>query len=121
MSRKKEKVVPEKEEENRTDRSVYADLFDAVEKLDFERVAGVDGIDDEIELLRYQIRKTVEGEACPDLKLIIQATNAIERLVRTRYRITSEQRQTLRESVKLVIKDILMPIGVPFLDKVIGD
>ena len=120
MFRKNQENVPEDGEENKPDQCVYADLFDAVEQMDFDRVASVDGIDDEIELMRFQIRKTIEGEANPDLKLIIQAANSVERMVRTRYRITTEQRQYLRDNVKGVIKQILMPIGLTILNKVIG-
>jgi len=119
--KKEKRLLAAPETETNDDRSVYADLFEAADQVDFHRVAGVDGIDDEIELLRVQIRKAIEGEANPDLKLIIQATNAIERLVRTRYRITAEQSESLRESVRLVIKDAVLPLGIPFLNRMLGD
>ncbi len=88
------------------------------ERLDFELAAGVDGIDDEIALLRVEIKSILELEHNPeDVKLIIQATNALERLIRTRYKITKEQRKGLKEAIGNVIRDIAVPLGIAAIQK----
>lgn len=103
------------------DNSVYADLFENADQFDFERIADVDGVDAEIELLRYQIRKVIEGEPNPDLRLIIQATNAIERLVRTRHHVGADNRRKLKEAFKVIMRDIALPLGLTFGHKAMGE
>lgn len=91
---------------------LYTNILDDAEKLDFELAAGVDGIDDEIALLRVEIKKAMAGGDARNLKLLIDATNALERLIRTRYQITKEQRKGLREAISTVLKDIAIPLGI---------
>jgi hypothetical protein len=42
----------------------------------------------------------------------VKAAGALEKLIRTRYQITSSQRKGLKEAINNVIKDILVPLGV---------
>ncbi len=91
----------------------YSKVLDEAERLDFELAAGVEGIDDEIALLRVEIKSILELEHNPeDVRLIIQATNALERLIRTRYKITKEQRKGLKEAIGNIIRDIAVPLGI---------
>lgn len=89
----------------------YAKALDETEKLDLKIASGVDGIDQEIALLRVQI-KSILQENPKDLNSIIRATNALEKLVRTPYNINREQRKGLKEAIGNVIKDIAVPLGV---------
>ena len=100
----------------------YSRVLDEAEKLDFELASGVDGIDDEIALLRVKI-KSIMGDDPKNLKLLVEATNALERLIRTRYKITKEQRKGLKEAIGNVLKDIALPLGIGIgatIDKQIG-
>lgn len=89
----------------------YAKVLDEAERLDFELASGVEGIDDEIALLRVKIKSLLENEP-ENIRLIMQATNALERLVRTRYSISKEQRKGLKEAIGNVIRDIALPLGI---------
>jgi len=91
--------------------SFYAKVLDEAEQLDFELASGVKGIDDEIALLRVKIKSLLENEP-ENIRLIMQMTNALERLVRTRYNISKEQRKGLKEAIGNVIKDIAIPLGI---------
>jgi hypothetical protein len=100
----------------------YSRALDEAEQLDFELASGVNGIDDEIALLRVKI-KTILGDEPKNLKLLVEATNALERLVRTRYRITKEQRKGLKEAIGNVLRDIALPLGIGIgttIDKQLG-
>ena len=100
----------------------YGRVLDEAEKLDFELASGVDGIDEEIALLRVKI-KSIMGDDPKNLKLLVEATNALERLIRTRYKITKEQRKGLKEAIGNVLKDIAIPLGIGIgatIDKQIG-
>jgi len=89
----------------------YARVLDEAERLDFELASGVEGIDDEIALLRVKIKSILEHEP-ENVKLIMQATNALERLIRTRYKITKEQRKGLKEAIGNVLREVALPLGI---------
>ena len=89
----------------------YSMVLDEAEKLDFELAAGVNGIDDEIALLRVKI-KSILGDEPKNIRLLVEATNALERLIKTRYRITKEQRKGLKEAIGNVLRDIAIPLGI---------
>jgi hypothetical protein len=101
----------------------YSRVLDEAERLDFELATGVEGIDDEIALLRLEIKKAITGGDSKNLKLIVEATNALQRLLWTRYRITKEQRKGLKEAIGNVLRDIAVPLGISIgatIDKRIG-
>ena len=100
----------------------YSKVLDEAEKLDFELASGVDGIDNEIALLRVKI-KSILGDDPKNIKLLIDMTNALERLIRTRYKITREQRKGLKEAIGNVLRDIALPLGIGIgaaIDKRVG-
>ena len=98
----------------------YSRVLDEVERLDYELASGVNGIDDEIALLRVEIKKAISGGDVSNLQLLVKATNALERLIRTRYQITREQRKGLKEAISNVLKDIAIPLGINIGASVIG-
>ena len=89
----------------------YSKVLDEAEQLDFELVSGVEGINDEIALLRVKIKSILEKDP-ENISLIMQATCALERLVKTRFNITKEQRKGLKEAIGNVLKDIAIPLGI---------
>jgi len=89
----------------------YSKVLDEAEQLDFELASGVEGIDDEIALLRVKIKSLLENDP-ENIRLIMQVTNALERLVRTRYNITKEQRKGLKEAIGNVLRDVALPLGI---------
>ena len=89
----------------------YARVLDEAERLDFEQAAGVEGIDDEIALLRVKIKAILSHDP-ENVRLMMQATNALARLVKTRYHITQDQKKGLKEAIGNVLKDIALPLGI---------
>ncbi len=89
----------------------YARVLDDAEQLDFELASGVEGIDDEIALLRLKI-KSILCHDPENIRLIMQATNTLARLVKTRYNITREQKKGLKEAIGNVLRDIALPLGI---------
>ena len=89
----------------------YSRILAEAERLDFELAAGVEGIDDEIALLRVKIKSILEHDP-ENIKLIMQATNALERLIRTRYKISREQRKGLKEAISNVPREVALPLGI---------
>lgn len=89
----------------------YAEVLDAAERVDLEMASDVNGIDDEIAVLRVKIKSLLEKDP-ENLKLIMQATNTLASLVKTRYKITAEQKKGLKEAIANVVKDIAIPLGI---------
>ena len=94
----------------------YNAVLDEAEKLNFESASGVEGIDDEITILRMKIRSVLEKDP-ENLGLLMEATNMLAKLVKIRYNISKEQKKGLGEAIKNVIKDIGIPLGVAILNK----
>ncbi len=89
----------------------YSRVMDEAEQLDFELASGVEGIDDEIALLRVKIKSLLADEP-ENIRLIMQVANALERLVKTRYNITREQKKGLKEAIGNVLRDVAVPLGI---------
>ena len=89
----------------------YSRVLDEAEQLDFELATGVEGIDGEIALLRVKIKSILENDP-ENIKLIMQATNALAKLVRTRYNISKEDKKGLKEAIGNVLRDVTLPLGI---------
>jgi len=89
----------------------YSRVLDEAEQRDFELATEVEGLDDEIALLRVKIKSIVAHDP-ENLSLIMQATGALARLLRTRYNIGKKDRKGLMAAVGNVLKDIALPLGV---------
>ena len=94
--------------------SFYVKALDEAEGLDFELAQDVDGIDDEIALLRLKIKSLLEND--PDnIRLITEATDALSRLVVARYKIGAGQKKALVNAIGGVLKDLAVPLGIKYL------
>ena len=89
----------------------YSRVLDEAEQIDFQLATGVEGIDDEIALLRVKIKSLLEHDP-ENIKLIMQATNTLARLVRTRYNIGNEDKKGLKEAIGNVLRDVALPLGI---------
>jgi signal recognition particle GTPase len=92
-------------------RDFYSRALDEAEKLELEEASHVDGIDEEIALLRVKLRELLE-EQLERIDLHFEAANIIARLVRTRYQITREQKKSLKEAIQKVLTEVAVPLGV---------
>ncbi len=89
----------------------YSRILDEAERLDFEQATSVEGIDEEIALLRVKIKSLVERDP-ENIKLIMQAINTLARLIKTKYNLGKEDRQGLKEAIGNVLRDIALPLGI---------
>ena len=89
----------------------YSRVLDEAEQIDFELASGVEGIDDEIALLRVKVKSILSHDP-ENIKLIMQATNTLARLVRTKYNISKEDKKGLKEAIGNVLRDVALPLGI---------
>jgi hypothetical protein len=89
----------------------YSRVLDADEQLDFEQATGVDGIDDEIALLRTKIKSVLRHDP-ENIELIMKALTTLGGLVRTKYNIGKDDKLGLKEAISNVLKDVALPLGI---------
>jgi hypothetical protein len=108
----KRKKGGQKGNRNAVKHDFYSKVLDETERFDFINAADMDGIDEEIALLRTEIKKSISGGDDRNLLLLVKAVGALEKLIRTRYQISFAQRKGLKEAINNVIRDVLVPMGV---------
>jgi hypothetical protein len=97
--------------QNARKHGLYSRALTEAQKLTLERVYDVEGLDDEIALLRIRLLGLVE-EAPGRLDLQLQVTRAIDRLIRTRYEVSKEQKRSLKEAMQKVLTEVGIPLGL---------
>jgi len=100
-------------------RGFYKQALDEAEKLELEEASQVEGIDEEIALLRLKLRKLL-AEQPERIDLHFEAANIIARLVKTRYQITKDQKKSLKEAIQKVLTEVAVPLGVGIGAKVVS-
>ena len=116
MAKKQSQSKPgaPKGNQNARKHGFYSRALDEAEKLQLEEARGIDGLDEEIAVLRIKLRELILNH--PDnIELALEAANTIARLVRTRYNITKEQKRSLKEAIAKVLTEIAVPLGVKAL------
>ena len=97
-------------------RGFYGRALDEAEKVALEEARDIEGLDEEIAVLRVKLRDLIEKE--PErFDLHLRAANTIARLVSIRYNITKEQKNSLREAITRVLTEIAVPLGIKILVK----
>lgn len=91
----------------------YSTLLTEEDKSYLNRAALIDGLDDEIALLRVKLRSVVEQDS-GNVRLISQAAVSLARLLRTQHQIGKKDDTLLRwqKALENVYNDIARPIGV---------
>jgi hypothetical protein len=94
----------------------YNKVLDATEKADYAAATEVEGIDGEIAILRIKIKSLLEDDSA-NVDLILALTDALGRLVQTRYNISKGQKNGFREAAENVVNEVLIPLGLNMLGK----
>jgi hypothetical protein len=115
---KKQRGAP-KGNKNAVKPKYYAQSLDDIEKLDIESANNVEGIDEEMALLRHEIKKAITGGDERNLLLLVKAAGAIEKLIRTRYRISVSEHKGLKEGIGIIIREYLAPLGATAIGAVL--
>ena len=90
----------------------YSQALDEAQRLDLEAAQGIDGLDAEIAVLRVKIKALLESD--PDnIKLIMQATSTLARLLRTRYSLTEHEGKGIEAAITNVLTELAPPLCLP--------
>jgi len=94
----------------------YGKALDEAEKLLLEEARGIEGLDEEIALLRVELRDLIENS--PErFDLHLKVATTIARLVGIRYNISKDQKKSLREAITRVLTELAIPLGANILVK----
>jgi hypothetical protein len=94
----------------------YSLVLDEAQKLDLEIAEGVEGLDDEIALLRVKIKALIEKDP-ENLLLIMQASGTLARLLRTRYTLEKGQGKGIKDAIRNVLTEVAVPLGIAAIAK----
>ncbi|MDD5190621.1 MAG: hypothetical protein PHE50_06235 [Dehalococcoidales bacterium] len=110
LEEKKKRGAPEGNQNART-HGFYSHILNDEERADYEAAVKVEGLDEEIALMRVKIKTLVQADP-ENIRLIMQAVNALERMISTKYNLRKEDKQSIREAIGNVLKDIALPLGI---------
>ena len=83
----------------------YKGALSKAERVQFSEAREVEGLDQEIALLRLKLRQLLEQD--PDkVEMLFKGVNLLLRAVATRYRLSPRSRDDLAESISAVLNDI---------------
>jgi hypothetical protein len=95
--------------QNATKHGYYSQELNKQERLDFDAAAGMQGIDEEIALLRYKIKKAIIDGDLADLIPLSKISYALEKLIRTNQKLFAPLHKQ-EDSLRKVIREVLIPL-----------
>jgi len=96
----------------------YSPVLTEEEKEDLKKAVEIEGLNEEIALLRVKIKSIIEHD--PDnLTLLLDALSTLHRLLRSREIAGMEDKQGLKQAIANIIKEIAIPLGIELGEKFI--
>ncbi len=89
----------------------YAKVMDEAEAIDFELASGVNGIDDEIAVLRVKI-KSILANNPENIDLIMRAARTLAWMVSARYGMPKGEGKSLKEAIVQALRDFGVPVAI---------
>lgn len=110
MTDKKKRGAP-RGNQNARKHGFYSQVLDEAEKLQLDEARSVEGIDEEIAILRVKLLQLIDEH--PDrIDMQVIAANTIARLIRTKFNISAGQKKSLKEAITRVLTEIAVPLGI---------
>lgn len=97
-------------------RGFYLPALDDVAALQLEEARGVEGLDEEIAVLRLKLRELLQ-EQPGEVALHLRTASVLANLVRVRYAVSKEGKKGLKEAITRVLSELAIPLGVKALIK----
>ena len=91
-------------------RSYYSKHLDELERIELKNAAAIDGIDEEIALLRFEIQQLIKDKSA-DPEELTKYVNTLCRSLVTRHAIGDDKKHELRNAIKGTLLDIATTFG----------
>jgi hypothetical protein len=88
-----------------TARNFYRQALGQAERLDLEQAQEIEGLDDEIALMRVRLKRAVE-EHPEDVQLVVKGLDILVRAVGARYRLSPKSRKDLAENLAAALNSL---------------
>ena len=92
-------------------RGFYGPALDETSRLMLEEASGIEGLDQEIAMLRLKLWDLVRNSP-EKYDLHLKVATTIANLVKIRYSISKEQKKSLRVAITKVLTELAIPLGV---------
>ena len=86
-------------------RNFYRKSLDRAERLDLEQAQEIEGLDDEIALMRVRLKRAVEQHP-EDVQLLVKGLDILVRAVGARYRLSPKSRKDLAENLAAALNSL---------------
>ncbi|MEE8346687.1 MAG: hypothetical protein V3S20_05020 [Dehalococcoidia bacterium] len=86
-------------------RNFYRQALDRADRLDLNRAQEIEGLDDEIALLRVRLKRAVE-EHPQDMQLLVKGLDILVRAVGARYRLSPKSRKDLADNFAAALNSL---------------
>jgi len=86
-------------------RNFYGQALDQAERLDLERAQEIEGLDDEIALMRVRLKRAVQ-EHPQDVQLLVKGLDILMRAVGARYRLSPKSRRDLVDNLAATLNSL---------------
>ena len=113
MKKKEMKKKPggQKGNQNARKHGFYSKVLDEKEQAAYDQAIFVEGIDEEIALLRVKMISLLERDP-ENIRLITQAANTLIKLILIKYDVTRNDVKSTKEAIGTVLKDVALPLGI---------
>ena len=88
-----------------TARNFYGQALDQAERLDLEQAQEIEGLDDEIALMRVRLKRAVEKRP-EDVQLLVKGLDILVRAVGARYRLSPKSRKDLADNLAAALNSL---------------
>ncbi len=95
-------------------RSFYSPALDEAERIELKSAFTLEGIDDEIAVMRMFIKDLVEKD---NIEELARCTNALCRMLTTKYAIEGKSKKSMKAALGNVLRDIALPLGIGIATK----
>lgn len=92
-------------------KSFYSNALDKAERVELKTASVLEGIDEEIALLRLHIKQQAKLRPV-DTDQLTRCFNSLCRMLVTRYTLEGKGKKAFKEAMMNVLRDIALPLGV---------
>jgi hypothetical protein len=107
---KKKRGAP-KGNQNARKHGFYSKVLDEKEQAAYDQAVFVEGIDEEIALLRVKMISLLERDP-ENIRLITQAANTLIKLILIKHDIDRNDPDSMKEGIITVLKDAALQVGI---------
>lgn len=102
---------PPQGNQNARKHGFYSHVLDSDEQRDFVQATEVEGIDEEIAIMRVKLKSVLRHDP-KNIKLIALATESLAKLVREKYNLDKKDKKGVGQVIGNMLKDLAIPLGV---------